>query len=184
MLKYALLGFLNYRSLSGYDLKGIIDTSTRHFWHADLSQIYKTLKALESDGLIASVVEAQDDRPDRRVYTITDSGRADLQQWLNTPLDEMTPLKETLLLKVFFSAETDPVRLLAMLHRQRDLHLRALERYRGQTLADIEQNAALTGAAPIHAVFWDATRRAGELYEDMYIRWLDETIARIEQIIR
>ena len=31
-LEYAILGFLNYRPLSGYDLKKVFDNSVRHFW--------------------------------------------------------------------------------------------------------------------------------------------------------
>lgn len=181
MLKYALLGFLNYQALTGYDLKRIMSMSTSNFWHADLSQIYKTLKALEADGAIQSAVQAQDDRPDRRVYAITEAGRADLRAWLAAPLTEMTSLKETLLLKMFFSAQLDRETVLAQLRFQRELHRQALRVYAGQTTDDIANNAAFLGATPRDAQFWDMTRRAGVLYEEMYIRWLDETIQRLEQ---
>lgn len=180
MLKYALLGFLNYRDLTGYDLKRVMETSTANFWNADLSQIYRTLKTLESEGAIASHIEAQDERPDRRVYTITDAGRKELQEWLITPLTEMSALKESLLLKVFFSGQVDKTTLLTQLRLQRELHRQNLLVYEGRTLSDIQQNAALTGASPTDALLWDATRRAGVLYEEMYLRWLDETISRIE----
>lgn len=181
MLKYGLLGFLNYGSLSGYDLKRIMDTSTTNFWHADLSQIYRTLKALEVEGAITSQIEAQEERPDRRVYSITDKGRAELKTWLNTPLTETSPLKEMLLFKLFFSADEDPQIILTQLRLQRSLHVQKLMQYEGQTLADIEDNVVFMGASPGHALFWDATRRAGVLYEEMYIRWIDETINRIEE---
>ena len=72
MLKYALLGFLNYDNKTGYELKQTMDRSTNHFWHAKQSQIYQTLKKLESDGLVVSHPEHQESRPDRRVYAITD----------------------------------------------------------------------------------------------------------------
>lgn len=181
MLKFGLLGFLNYRSLTGYDLKRIIDTSTTNFWHADLSQIYKTLKALEAEGAITSQLEPQEERPDRRVYTITDQGRAALQHWLSSPLMETSPLKETLLFKLFFSGNQDPTQILTQLRLQRGLHIQKLAQYQQQTLADIEDNAAFIGASPQDALLWDATRRAGVLYEEMYIRWLDETIDRLEK---
>ncbi len=45
-LEYAILGFLNYHPYTGYDLKKIFDTSIRHFWPADQSQIYRTLARL------------------------------------------------------------------------------------------------------------------------------------------
>ena len=50
-LEQAILGFLNYRPFSGYDLKKIFDTSVRHFWPADQSQIYRTLNRLAEKSL-------------------------------------------------------------------------------------------------------------------------------------
>ncbi|MCP4361467.1 MAG: PadR family transcriptional regulator, partial [Chloroflexi bacterium] len=79
MLKYALLGFLNYQPMTGYEIKQMIDVSTANFWHAKQSQIYTTLKKLEADNLAVSHVEAQEGRPDRRVYNITETGRVDLR---------------------------------------------------------------------------------------------------------
>jgi len=43
MLKYVLLGALSYQPLTGYQLKQFIDSTARHFWHAQISQIYRTL---------------------------------------------------------------------------------------------------------------------------------------------
>ena len=51
MLKYAILGFLSYTPMTGYDIKLRMDRSTSHFWHAKLSQIYTTLKSLEEEQL-------------------------------------------------------------------------------------------------------------------------------------
>lgn len=57
-LEYAILGFLNYKPQSGYDLKKIFDTSVRHFWAADQSQIYRILTRLTERGLVEmSVIE-------------------------------------------------------------------------------------------------------------------------------
>src|SRR5574340_215034 len=97
MLKYALLGFLSYRSLTGYDLKQVMDHSTAYFWHATQSQIYRTLKELEEARQVISSVEPHEGRPDPRVYTITETGRAELQGWLDHPLAEITPRKDELL---------------------------------------------------------------------------------------
>ena len=49
-LEHAILGFLQYKPMSGYDLKKIFDTSVRHFWPADQSQIYRTLTRLADKG--------------------------------------------------------------------------------------------------------------------------------------
>ena len=64
-LEFALLGFLSYHSNTGYDLKKIFDTSIRHFWPADQSQIYRILARLTSQGLAEMEKIPQEDRPDR-----------------------------------------------------------------------------------------------------------------------
>ena len=66
-LKYALLGFLNYGPHTGYELKKFFDVSVAHFWNAELSQIYPTLKTLETEGLVDMDVQVQADRPNRKV---------------------------------------------------------------------------------------------------------------------
>ncbi len=179
MLKYALLGFLNYLSASGYDLKQLMDVSTSNFWHAKQSQIYTTLKKLESDGLVVSHIEPQESRPNRRVYQITEAGQADLADWLAQPLMVIEPRKETLLLKIFFSAQLEPQAILTQLRLQRNLHQADLEKYQTTTKDVIGQFAASTDMAD-DAQLWEASRRFGELYEEMYICWLDETIEIVE----
>lgn len=180
MLKYALLGFLNYLSASGYDLKQLMDVSTANFWHAKQSQIYTTLKKMEGEGLVISHVEPQEGRPDRRVYQITETGQADLQEWLAQPITVIEPRKETLLLKIFFSAQMDPQAILTQLRLQRNLHQADLETYQSTTKDVIQQFGSSTDMAK-DAMLWEASRRFGELYEEMFIRWLDETIAVVEE---
>ncbi len=179
MLKYALLGFLNYSSASGYDLKQFMDVSTSNFWHAKQSQIYTTLKKLEKDGMVISHIEPQESRPSRRVYEITEAGREDLKNWTAQPLMEIESRKEKLLLKLFFSAQLDPQIILTELRLQKNLHQAELEKYQTTTKDVIAQFSA---SLDMHddAKLWEATRRFGELYAEMFIRWLDETIEKIE----
>ena len=179
MLKFALLGFLDYQSRSGYDLKQVMDVSTTNFWHAKQSQIYTTLKKLEKDKLVVSHIEPQESHPNRRVYMITDAGQAKLREWLTQPLMTIEPRKETLLLKLFFSAQLDPLSILTELRLQMNLHQAELEKYQTITKEVIRQFTASTDMVD-DARFWEATRRFGELYEEMYIRWLYETIDVLE----
>ncbi len=179
MLKYALLGFLNYDSYSGYDLKQVMDVSTSNFWHAKQSQIYTTLKKLESDGFVISHIQPQESRPNRRVYQITEAGKTALAEWLAQPLMSIEPRKEPLLLKFFFSAQVDPQTILTELRLQRNLHQAVLDKYQGPTKDVISQFTASTDRVD-DALFWEGARRFGELFEEMYIRWLDETIEMVE----
>lgn len=180
MLTYALLGFLRYAPMTGYDLKQIMDLSTSNFWHAKQSQIYTTLKKLEAKGQVQSEIEPQQGRPDRRVYSITPVGEQALTDWLDAPLEEIEPRKETLLLKLFFAAPTGKDALLGQLGVQRELHQRMLDTYRHETRQVIDQFASQMPEHQADAILWDATRRFGEMFEEMYLAWLAETMAVIE----
>ena len=59
MIKYILLGLLNYQPMTGYDLKQTIDHSVSHFWHAYHSQIYTQLRQMEAERLAAASVAAE-----------------------------------------------------------------------------------------------------------------------------
>ena len=179
MLKYSLLGFLNYGSYSGYDLKQLMDVSTSHFWHAKQSQIYTTLKKLEKDGFVISHIEPQESRPNRRVYEITESGQIDLKKWLSQPLMTIESRKETLLLKLFFSAQLDLQAVLTELRLQRNLHQAELSKYQTTTKDVIKQFSA-SEDMQADARLWESARRFGELYEEMFIQWADEVIENLE----
>ena len=67
-LKHAILGLLTVTPMTGYDLKHrAFDVAIAHFWKADQSQIYRTLNRLSEAGWVQSEIEAQDERPDRKV---------------------------------------------------------------------------------------------------------------------
>jgi PadR family transcriptional regulator, regulatory protein AphA len=176
MLKFAILGFLSYSPMTGYDIKQRMDRSTTHFWHAKQSQIYTTLKSLEQEGCVESLVKEQTERPDRRIYTLTNEGRQQLNIWLNEPYTECSPRKETLVLKMFFAAQMEPESALSQLRLQRDLHARQLEYYRIDTTRSIQQAEEEFPALKKDALMWEATRRFGEKYEELYVHWIDEMI--------
>jgi PadR family transcriptional regulator, regulatory protein AphA len=102
-LDHAILGFLQYRPLSGYDLKSEFDFSLQESWPADQSHIYRTLARLAEKKLIETELVRQDSRPDRKVYHITKKGREELLRWLSVPaLNKDVRLAQ--LIQIFFSA--------------------------------------------------------------------------------
>lgn len=180
MLTFALLGFLKYAPMSGYDLKQVMDRSTTYFWYAKQSQIYTSLKKMVIDGSVTSKIEPQEHRPDRRVYSITKEGEKALYAWLSESQTEVGPRKEALLLKLFFSSPLGKETLLAQLNVQHELHLKQLELYRGETKEVIQKFASQMPDYPSDALLWEATRRFGENFEEMYVAWLEETMVMIE----
>lgn len=181
MLKYAILGFLNYRSMFGYEIKQSMDGSIQHFWHSKLSQIYMTLKSLEKEKLLTSEIENQDDKPDRKRYTITICGKQKLNEWLNSTLMDIPQNKDGLLLKLFFSSQVIKQNILQELSLLRKLHLKQLALYQTETKDIIAKSKASSPDLKDDGILWEATRRMGEMYETMYIQWIDETIITIQK---
>jgi len=101
-LKHAILGFLSFKPLTGYDLKKAFDKSVQHFWPANQSQIYRTLAELEEQGLVEKEIIPREERLDMKVYSITSSGETELHSWLSTPLPAQD-YREPFLIQIYFA---------------------------------------------------------------------------------
>ncbi len=178
-LKHALLGFLNYGPMTGYELKKFFDTSVAHFWNAELSQIYPTLKAMEAEGLVDMEVDVQADRPNRKVYTISEEGREELLEWLAKPA-ESEQVREPVLIKVFFGANLDREQLLSVL-RARVEELNAYVAYLHQCEILIARFAEGIGI-PEEAPFWALTPKLGMRHSQAEIEWAEEAIQTVEEM--
>ena len=84
-VKTVCLGMLTDGEATGYDLKKQFESSFAHFFAAGYGSIYPALSALARDGLVECREIAQDGKPDRKVYRITDAGRAHMRDALKKP---------------------------------------------------------------------------------------------------
>lgn len=84
-----------------YDLSAVVSVSIGFFWNIPNSQMYAEAKRLESEGYVDVVREDFGRR--RKVLHINDAGRQALSEWLATPTDEPVEIRDTGLLKLFFS---------------------------------------------------------------------------------
>jgi DNA-binding PadR family transcriptional regulator len=85
----AVLGLLSETPLYGYTIEKIIEErGMRHWTDIGFSSIYYVLKRLESRGLITSTYELQDDKPSRKVFTITPEGRETMKKKVSVLLSE------------------------------------------------------------------------------------------------
>src|SRR5882762_6598362 len=98
-LKYAVLAALLEGDASGYDLTKVFDASVANFWSAVPQQLYRELEKLESDRLIVGRVVEQDRRPNKRVFSVTDAGRADLHTFTTVSARPMA-MRDDLLVKL------------------------------------------------------------------------------------
>jgi len=80
---YAILGLLATRPWSTYELANQLRRALHFFWPRAESNLYAEPKRLVAAGLAEAREEWNGDRR-RTVYSITDPGRARLEQWLGT----------------------------------------------------------------------------------------------------
>src|SRR5215218_594672 len=80
----AILGVLGLGPRSGYEIKSLVDGSTRFFWAASYGQIYPELRRLAEAGLVEGTADPQGGRR-RTVFRLTDAGASALRDWLATP---------------------------------------------------------------------------------------------------
>lgn len=164
-----ILGLLDLKPMTGYDLKKTFDGTVAHFWSADQAQIYRTLARLERDGLVAVRVIPQPGKPDRREHRLTDEGRASLAAWLRSPLPDEKP-REPFLGRLFLvGRENDPDLVRALLAERRDAARRVLATLEDIPVADGDLSARLRSA----------TLRKGILEVQAELTWLDEVEAAL-----
>jgi len=123
---YVILGMLGWRPMSGYEIKALVDKSTRFFWAASYGQIYPELRRLTEAGLIEGKASPQGGRK-RNVYRLTPAGRRELRAWLHTD-PEVFELRDEGLLKLFFSDAVDGESAAATLDAKRRQHQEMVER--------------------------------------------------------
>jgi len=175
-LEHAILGFLNYRPFSGYDLKKIFDTSVQHFWPADQSQIYRTLSRLAEKGFAEAERVRQENRPDRKDYHITQAGKEELKNWLKTPL----PFEENRsseMVQVFFAGQLSNEEAAEMFERVAE-YLRAGLAVYDSIPQDVDTYADIT-TSPREFYFWMLTLDAGNAIAKANIEWLESVVEKI-----
>lgn len=178
-LARAILGFLEYQPMSGYDLKKYFDQSIAHFWSATQSHIYKALDTLEKEGRVESQIIPQEGKPNRKVYSITDAGRAELQRWITTPLPVEIP-RQAWLIQIFFAHDASNAELVR-LFEQRIANLRDYLSQCSAAQANIDANYQMLGFERLRDL-WQLTLDYGTAYYASEIEWLENTLPRLRQL--
>ncbi|WP_152619309.1 PadR family transcriptional regulator [Cohnella kolymensis] len=137
-LSYGLLSFLTQSSFSGYDLM----LKIQPFWPAKHSQIYPLLANLEKEEYVRYEHVAQSDKPDKKVYSLTEKGTQALQQWLAEPASDPVT-RDELMLKAYCLSLVEP-RIARKLFTGRLEHYRAKMRSFEEKITQLEQRGGLT----------------------------------------
>lgn len=178
-LAHAILASLDFQPMTGYDLKKFFDQSVGHFWSTTQSHIYKALNDLESQGWVQKHTIPQEDKPNRKEYSITDSGRVELRRWLTTPLP-LAPVREAWLIQLFFSHHSTNAEIAALLEARLSEFRQILDQYQAQTEAALpfEVPPGLERAQAL----WQTTLDYGRAYYEFELRWNEEMLERVKNL--
>ena len=133
---YVILGFVRNEPRSGYEIKALVDNSTRFFWAASYGQIYPELKRLSEAGLITGSDSPTGGRK-RTIYEITADGEEELRAWLRQA-PETFEMRDEGLLKLFFAnalTREEAVEILRSMRAKRLAvyqQLKAIEELKGE----------------------------------------------------
>jgi len=182
-LEHVLLGLLR-EPASGYDLKAVLDNGIGHFWAAELSQIYPTLKRMEKEGLLRSRRAASKRGPGRIVYEITPAGRKELAAWLrNEP--QFGDMRHTFLAQIYLMDElADLPHTLEFLEQ---LHSRWAPRLEALKSAEKEwarRDPGFPDDLSLAAFHQHLTLRMGQHAYQGWLAWCEESMRRVRARMR
>ncbi|MDY6999808.1 MAG: PadR family transcriptional regulator [Actinomycetota bacterium] len=185
-LPHAILVSLCEQTGSGYELARRFDRSIGYFWAATHQQIYRTLRTMEDNGWVHVTEVAQRGRPDKKVYSVADAGRAELARWIAAPpagKGQRGPVADNrtrdLAVKIRGAGHGGPDDLDAV--REQVVSLRAeraelLDIYRGFEKRQFPDPHALTGPELRQYL----VLRGGITTEQSTVAWLDEVATALE----
>ncbi|MBW4674465.1 MAG: PadR family transcriptional regulator [Desmonostoc geniculatum HA4340-LM1] len=175
-LAHVILGLLQEQAMTGYDLKtSCFDQCIGHLWPADQAQIYRTLEKLVEQGYITCTIEIQHDRPNRKVYTITESGKAELVLWLGTH-QPLPILREPMLIQLHFGDQLPNEIIIHLLEQQLAARNEKLAKCENIDLPLLGDESASREEVMQRLVLELVIRR-----EQTYIDWLKTAINVISQ---
>jgi PadR family transcriptional regulator AphA len=172
-IRHFILGLLTRQPMSGYDIKRFLK---RQSWLIDgpsFGSLYPALHSLLENGLVTVEVIPRDDKPPRKIYTITETGRQVLGEWMDQPTSSGVSLK-AFLMRLILASNLSYDRLITHLeqrHAQVTTHQLALE----QSAGGMDEGADLGDRLALEYSLAVATAE---------LAWLDRTIKSISQTER
>src|SRR5207248_2495157 len=167
LVPVTLLGLLEREPSHGYDLKRDYDAYFGRGKPLPFGQVYATLARLARDGKVDAGQTEPGAGPDRKRYSITDRGVAEVEAWLAEPVEPEPHLQTVLFAKVT---------LALMLERPADAYLdaqRATHLQRMRELTELRRSGGVVDALLAdHALF----------HLEADLRWIDVTATRLSTL--
>lgn len=117
-VRYFILGFLSQKPMSGYDIKRFLARFNWLIGSPSFGSLYPVLHALLKDGLVTVEAIPPEGKRPRKIYSITEAGRAVLREWLDQLAVSDASLK-AFLMSLFLAGNFSPAGLITHLQHRR-----------------------------------------------------------------
>ncbi len=178
-LPYAILSILVSAPSSGYDLakrfNSSVEGSVGFFWSASFQQIYRELNRLEAKAWLQAEAVQQENRPDKRIYSVTALGKQQLCQWI-AEVEEMASIKDELLVKLYAGHLVSRQTIVTKLEAHRQQHQQRLAIYQEIKSLYFKNPQALSKTHQ----FQYMTLLRGIHYETGWLAWFDEIMPLLQ----
>jgi len=104
-LGYALLGLIQQKPASGYDLRKIFSSTSMKYYSDSPGAIYPALRRLERQSLVRGTIEKGAGLRQRQVFRLASQGMVELKKWIAQPIGpgDLPRCEEEIMLRFAFS---------------------------------------------------------------------------------
>ncbi|MEQ6899231.1 PadR family transcriptional regulator [Microbacterium sp. KR10-403] len=179
-LRNAILTALLDGESSGYDLAKTFDVTLANYWSATSQQLYRELDRMETEGLVSARLVVQERRPNKRLYAITDTGRAALHAFA-ARAPKPTAIRDELLVQVAGMDAADLPHVREHIAAALDASRTKLERYRRSRRHLLEDRTAEEFLAEAERIGPFLTLECGIVFEEGNVRWYEGVLETLER---
>jgi len=177
-LRHVLMILLHEQPASGYGLTKAFEEVAGNFWQASHQQVYRELARMREEGLVESEDIAQQGRPDKKDYSLTELGLAELRSWLQQPTVAKRSNDEGLV-KLLGANLLGRTALMRDLRSQGAAHRQRLEAYR--QIEQTEDCANNIESMTVYERMAYLTLLKGIRLEQARAEWTDEALSLLGQ---
>jgi PadR family transcriptional regulator AphA len=171
--RFAVLGILSLRPMSGYEIKQAYQRGLVNFWSVSYGQIYPLLRELTEERLVSR--SGRSGARDQQRYSLTSKGRMELARWIQRAPAEL-PRRNELLLKIFFGTPADAALLRQHIAKSLKDEKQRLEQY-AVTRDWLEKEHARNPRRP----FWALTLQFGQAVAEARLKWAEGALKSLKK---
>ena len=178
-LAHTILTLFLEKPSSSYDISKRFEDGISCYWNASQQQIYRELTKMEKEGLVERQIVTQEGKPNKKIYSITDSGRQKILDWTLQPT-EPTVIREDLMVRILAAPHVPKERTIVELQRRRQLHAERLAHFIEKKDFYLEHGHFCHEEPENMNKYRYLTMLRGIKFEESWVHWCDEVLTLLE----